>query len=82
VGVRVVTTRVGAIPDVVGDGAALVEPRDPEALAAALDAALGGGDQLTAQIDRGRRRAEAFTWSACAAGLVGLYRDAVAGADR
>ncbi|HEY6622531.1 MAG TPA: glycosyltransferase family 1 protein [Acidimicrobiales bacterium] len=81
-GVPVVTTRVGAIPEVVGDGASLVEPRDPEALAAALDAALAGGDELTAQIDRGRRRAETFTWSACAAGLVGLYRDAVAGAGR
>jgi glycosyltransferase involved in cell wall biosynthesis len=81
-GVPVVTTRVGAIPEVVSDGAALVEPRDPESLAAALDAALAGGAELIAQVDRGRRRAEAFTWSACAAGLVGLYRDAVAGAGR
>jgi glycosyltransferase involved in cell wall biosynthesis len=78
--VPVVTTRVGAIPEVVGDAAVLVEPRDPEALAGALDAMLGGGDDVAAQIRRGHLRAEAFTWSACATGLVDLYRDAAAGA--
>jgi glycosyltransferase involved in cell wall biosynthesis len=74
-GVPVVTTRVGAIPEVVGDAAALVEPGDPEALAAAVDAVLQGGVAVEAQIERGRRRSAQFTWSACAAGLVGLYRD-------
>jgi glycosyltransferase involved in cell wall biosynthesis len=59
-----------------------VEPGDPEALAGALDATLAGGDDVAARIRRGHLRAEAFTWTACATGLVDLYRDAAAGAGR
>jgi glycosyltransferase involved in cell wall biosynthesis len=75
-GVPVVTTRVGAIPEVVGDAAVLIEPGDPDALADALDAVLAGGDDVAAQVARGRRRSEGFTWPACATGLAKLYRDA------
>jgi glycosyltransferase involved in cell wall biosynthesis len=77
-GVPVVTTRVGAIPEVVGDAAVLVEAGDPGALAEALRGVLAGGAGVSALIERGKRRSEAFTWSACAHGLVDLYRDAAA----
>jgi glycosyltransferase involved in cell wall biosynthesis len=80
-GVPVVTTSVGAIPEVVGDAAVLVGPGDSEALAGALEQVLNGGDGVLAQIERGRRRSGGFTWSACATGLVGLYRDAAAGSS-
>ncbi len=56
-GVPVVATTAGAIPEVVGDAAVLVEPRDVPALAEALLAALAGlddaGDRLIAA---GRQR--------------------------
>jgi len=75
-GVPVVATAVGAIPEVVGDGALLVEGGKPEGLAEALSQVLEGGPEIDALVDRGRRRSENFTWSKCAEGLDRLYRDA------
>jgi glycosyltransferase involved in cell wall biosynthesis len=75
-GVPVVATAVGSVPEVVGDAALLVEPRDPEALADALDRVLEDGSLREDLIQRGRGRATGFTWAATAEGLSGLYHDA------
>jgi glycosyltransferase involved in cell wall biosynthesis len=75
-GVPVVTTEVGAIPEVVGDGAVLVGGGDSPALADALTRVLEGGSDIEALIARGHRRAAEFSWSRCAEGLDRLYRDA------
>lgn len=76
-GVPVVATAVGALPEVVGDGALLVPPGDPDALAGTLHAVLGGGP-VADLVARGRRRLAAFSWEACAAGLAEVYRAAAA----
>ena len=76
VGVPVVTTRVGSIPEVVGDGAVLVESGDRDGLTSALEAVLDGGPEVEALTDRGRQRSALFTWEACAEGLTDLYRQA------
>ena len=75
-GVPVVATAVGAVPEVVGDGAALVDPGDGDGLAAAICGALDGGSEVEEQAARGLRRSSEFTWEACATGLADLYRDA------
>ena len=75
-GVPVVTTKVGAIPEVVGDGAVLVDGGDSHALAEALVGVLDGGPDIEALVARGHRRAAEFSWSKCAEGLDRLYRDA------
>lgn len=75
-GIPVVTTAVGAIPEVVGDGARLVPTGDTDALAGALADLLTGGPEIEALVARGHRRSACFTWEACASGLLALYRDA------
>ena len=80
-GVPVVATSAGAVPEVVGDGALLVEPGDGDGLAGAISRVLDGGTDIEQLVDRGLRRSQEFTWDACAAGLVALYRDAVGGRD-
>jgi glycosyltransferase involved in cell wall biosynthesis len=79
-GVPVVTTTAGALPEVVGDGAALVEPGDAEALAAAIDRLLVDDGARADLVARGRQRITAFSWRDCGAGLAALYRDASAAA--
>ena len=76
-GVPVVATAAGSVPEVVGDGALLVDPADADALAGALSRVLAGGAEVEELIVRGKRRASEFTWEECAAGLVSLYRAAV-----
>jgi glycosyltransferase involved in cell wall biosynthesis len=76
-GVPVVAARAGAIPEVAGDAAVLVDPLDPTALASGLDRALSD-DGLRAQlILAGHKRVLRFTWPAMADGMCALYRDAV-----
>ena len=76
-GVPVVATTAGALPEVLGDAALLVAPGDRDALASAL-LQLDDGGTRAALVERGHRRAAAFSWDACAAGLVALYRRAAA----
>jgi glycosyltransferase involved in cell wall biosynthesis len=74
-GVPVVTTTAGSLPEVVGDAALFVEPRDDAALADALARVLSD-DTLRADLRRrGDARAAEFTWSRAIADFVALYRE-------
>ena len=78
-GVPVVATRVGALPEVLGDAAALVAAGDTDALAGALAGILDSTERADALVAAGRRQAGQFGWDRCAEGLAALYRDAMAG---
>jgi glycosyltransferase involved in cell wall biosynthesis len=72
-GVPVVAARAGALPEVTGDAAVLVDPTDVGAIADALARVLDD-DALRAElIARGRVRVDAFPWSRCVGELVTLY---------
>jgi glycosyltransferase involved in cell wall biosynthesis len=73
-GIPVLATAAGAIPEVVGDSALLVAPADTEALADGLVRVLDDATLRSDLIERGRARAERFTWKRCADGLHALYQ--------
>jgi len=75
-GVPVVATRVGALPEILGDAAVLVGPGDVTALAGVMAALLDTREHHATRVAAGRRRAAQFTWERCAEGLDALYRDA------
>src|SRR5262249_8556323 len=64
-GCPVACSNAGALPEVVGDAAALFDPRDPHAIAAAVSAVLDAPDGW---IERGLARAASFSWDATARG--------------
>ena len=75
-GVPVVATAAGSVPEVVGDGGMLVPAGDVDALAAALAVVLDDPGRRAALVERGEAQAARFSWESCADGLAQLYRAA------
>jgi glycosyltransferase involved in cell wall biosynthesis len=80
--VPVVSTRAGALPEVLGrsgECGLLVEPGSGRALAGAIDVLLRDPARRVAMGEAGRRRVEAlFTWRRAAERTVDVYREMVA----
>ncbi|MGB9184646.1 MAG: glycosyltransferase family 1 protein [Solirubrobacteraceae bacterium] len=72
-GVPVVATTAGALPEVCGDAAVLVEPV-PEAIARAVLALASDADQRRKLAAAGRARAAGFSWDRTAQGHLAAYR--------
>jgi alpha-1,3-rhamnosyl/mannosyltransferase len=64
-GVPVIGSRAGALPETVGSAGIVVEPRDPNRLAAAIEAIWSGGALAEQLLRQARKRAESSTrtWS-------------------
>src|SRR5207253_1374181 len=69
-GTPVVASTGGALPEILGDAALLVDPRDEDALAEALQAAAEDDGALRR---RGIERARRYTWPRDAAEQWGVY---------
>jgi glycosyltransferase involved in cell wall biosynthesis len=77
-GVAVVAANRGALPEVLGDAGALVEPDDPEAIAGAIERMIVDDGWAQACAAKGPLRARQFTWAAAAAAALDAYREALA----
>ncbi|MEV5752104.1 glycosyltransferase family 4 protein [Actinoallomurus sp. NPDC052308] len=78
-GTPLVASRTGALPEVVGDAAVLVEPGDVEELAGALGRLHDSAEERERVGAAGYARVqERFTWSAVARATVGHYEAAIA----
>jgi glycosyltransferase involved in cell wall biosynthesis len=80
--VPVVATRAGSLPEVLGPGAVMVEPGDPDALAEGLETCLSDARTREALVAAGAAWSARFSWQRCGDGLEALYRDATAGGPR
>lgn len=76
-GTPVITANVSALPEVAGDAALLVDPRDERAIADALLRLLADVDLRQSLAARGRSRLEQFDWLETARGTVEAYQRAV-----
>jgi glycosyltransferase involved in cell wall biosynthesis len=74
VGVPVVAGGAGALPEVLGDAALLVDPSDDDELARSLTRLLSDQSARDDLVTRGRARAARYTWKATAARVTELYR--------
>jgi glycosyltransferase involved in cell wall biosynthesis len=80
-GVPVVASNAGALPEVVGDAAVLVDPTDADALAHALSRLAADDAWARERASAGLARARTFTWDAAARALRRAYDEAIAHRD-
>jgi glycosyltransferase involved in cell wall biosynthesis len=71
-GTPVVATRAGAVPEVAGEAAVLVEPGNVAALAEGIDRAIADRERLAAA---GLERARQFSWAETARLTLQVYRE-------
>jgi glycosyltransferase involved in cell wall biosynthesis len=77
-GVPVIASRRGALPEVIGEAGTLVDALDDVAFAAAIDALLADPARRRHHSDAGVLRAREFSWDDGAARLMAAYRAALA----
>jgi glycosyltransferase involved in cell wall biosynthesis len=78
-GTPVITSNRGAMAEVAGGAALLVDPEDLESLTAGLERITGDGELRASLASAGLRRAGQFSWAAAARSTVAVYRAALGG---
>ena len=73
-GVPVLVSDRASMPEVAGGAAMLIDPAQPERTTASLEALLEDAGRRAAMAERGLHRAATFTWEACAARTLDVYR--------
>jgi glycosyltransferase involved in cell wall biosynthesis len=82
VGLPVVASNRGALPEVVGEAGILIDPEDVRALATAIERLLSDDHHRRALSAKGVARAEHFSWDSSADALYDAYRAASARRQR
>lgn len=77
-GTPVITSTTTSLPEVAGDAALLVDPRDEDAIAGAMLALIETPALAQALRSKGRARAAGFSWARTAARTVDIYRQVLA----
>ena len=72
-GCPVVTSNTGGTPEIAGDAAILLDPNDPEAIAAAVHSVLTDAQLREALIRKGVEQSKRFSWERCARETLELF---------
>lgn len=75
-GCPVVTSNYGAMAELAGDAAILVDPSSIESIARGIEQVLGNSDLRRSLIERGRERAAIFTWERSAMRTLEILQEA------
>ena len=78
-GTPVICSNVSSLPEVAGSAALQIDPRDTDALAAAMDRVLGDTALAEELRQRGLQQAARFTWAQTAQQTLAVYRSQMAG---
>jgi len=82
IGLPVISSDRGALPEVIGDAGVLIDPEDVRALAVAIERVLSDDHLRRGLSAKGVERANHFSWDASADALYGAYRTAAARKQR
>ena len=74
-GVPVLASNISCLPEVAGSAALFVDPRDVEAMSAAMLKLVSNVDLRETLRKKGFERVEQFSWQSSAANLLRVYRD-------
>lgn len=81
-GIPVITSNQASLPEVAGDAAIMVDPRDGEALGAAMLRLIEDVLEARRRIELGFAQSARFTWRACAQKTIAVYREALQAAGQ
>jgi glycosyltransferase involved in cell wall biosynthesis len=73
-GVPTITSQGSALEEVAGDGALIIDPKDTNSIAAAMENVLASADLRRNLAERGLRRSAEFTVQRFAAKVLDVYR--------
>jgi alpha-1,3-rhamnosyl/mannosyltransferase len=76
-GVPVIASTQGALPEIAGGAAILVEPKDVDCIAGAISELLHNDALQNHLKAAGKNRAAEFTWQKAAEATLSLYREVV-----
>jgi glycosyltransferase involved in cell wall biosynthesis len=76
-GTPVITSNSTSTAEVAGDAAIVVDPRDVDAIAGAIERVIGDAAEAARLVQAGRARAGQYTWTRAAEAYVDAYRDAI-----
>jgi len=76
-GTPVVSSDRGSMPEVVGNAAALMDPKNVEAMSRSLESIIDDSQKCDTLSHMGLQQASNFTWPACAEKTFGVYQKAL-----